>query len=79
MTIQNCYRLLEGFEKIIDGRTPQPPEHRDWGDVILNAKTRARLMKEHIAKLEARGFKLPVEVKEPVTKLKEKSDGKKST
>ena len=49
MTLATCKNLLEQWEMIIDGRTPEPIGHKHWGNVILDAKVRAEAMKERIA------------------------------
>ena len=53
MTLENCEKLLEHFNKIIDGRIPRPEGHKNWQDVISNAKLRAEEMKLHIKRKTA--------------------------
>ena len=50
MTLDNCKKLLEHYEKIVDGRTVAPASqtHINWNDVISNAKVRAKEMEKRI-------------------------------
>ena len=50
MTLENCRRLLKHFNDIADGTIPKPEGHKDWGDVIYNAKIRAAEMEKRIAR-----------------------------
>ena len=93
MTLENCHRLLKHFNDLADGTIEKPFGHKDWEDVVYNAKLRALLMQKKIEELEAPGFRaargLPEVVKEDlkevvkedlkeVVKPKEKKvDGKK--
>ncbi len=73
MTLENCQRLLKHYNDLADGTIPQPFGHKDWADVVYNAKLRAKAMKERIA----HKMTLPKYahlLKE--TKSKEKKDGK---
>lgn len=54
MTLANCKILLKQFENIIDGTVKPPNGHKNWADVIHNAKVRAKLMKERIQKKESK-------------------------
>ena len=79
MTLENAQRLLKHFNDLADGTIPKPFGHKDWADVVYNAKVRASLMKEKIKELESPEFRaargLPEIVKE--TKPKAKPHGKK--
>ncbi len=55
MTLENCKRLLKHFEALADGTISRPVGHKDWQDVVYNAKLRAEVMKDRIA----RKMKLP--------------------
>jgi len=48
MTLENCKILLKQFNDIIDGTVPKPFGHKDWADVIANAKYRAKAMEARI-------------------------------
>ena len=80
MTLENCQRLLKHYNDLADGTIPQPFGHKDWADVVFNAKLRAKAMEERIAhKLEGRSNLTRavyghLSVKE--NKPKEKKDGK---
>ncbi len=77
MTYQNCKRLLQHFNDLVDGTIS--PKHSRWGDVIENAKVRAIEMKKRLDWYESDGFRvkhnLPALVK--VEETKTKSKGKK--
>ncbi len=82
MTLENAYVFLKHFNDLADGTIPQPFGHKDWADVVHNAKLRAADMEKKIAELESPEFRtargLPKIVKEEEeTKPKGKSDGKK--
>ena len=49
MTLENCQRLLKHFNDLADGTIPPKIGHKDWHDVIANAKVRAKAMEERIA------------------------------
>jgi len=48
MTLENCKKLLKHFNNIVDGTIPEPEGHKDWKDVIHNAKIRAAEMEKRI-------------------------------
>ena len=55
MTLENCQRLLKHYKDLADGTVKQPFGHKDWPDVVANAKVRAKAMEERIAhKLEGK-------------------------
>ena len=76
MTLQNAERLLKHYNNLVDGTIPQPLGHKDWADVVANAKVRAAAMKERVDWYKSDGFRvkhnLPplVEPKEPKPKGK---------
>ncbi len=77
MTLENANRLLKHYNDLADGTIPQPIGHKDWADVVANAKVRAKAMKERVDWYNSDGFRtkhgLP-----PTEKPKEtKSKGKK--
>ena len=49
MTLENCQKLLKHFNDLADGKIPRPVGHKDWADVVANAKVRAKVMEERIA------------------------------
>ena len=81
MTLENAQRLLKHFNELADGTIPQPFGHKDWADVVYNAKLRAVQMKEKIEFLSTDDFRtihnLPLIEKPKVTKKEVKKDGKK--
>ena len=56
MTLENCQRLLKHYNDLADGTIPQPLGHKDWADVIANAKVRAKAMKERVDWYKSDGF-----------------------
>lgn len=80
MTLQNCQRLLKHFQDLADGTIEKPFGHKDWKDVVANAKTRAKAMEERIARKLMRPqyahLKPKPKVKE--TKSEDKKDGSSS-
>ncbi len=83
MTLENCQRLLKHFNDLADGTIPQPLGHKDWADVIANAKIRAKAMEERVTWKTSEGFRRKHNIPEPVvevkeTKPKEKKDGNSS-
>ena len=75
MTLANCERLLKHYNDLVDGTIPKPVGHKDWADVVANAKVRAKAMEERIAHKKT----LPMYANvAPVFKPVEKKDGKKS-
>jgi|TARA_R100000093_G_C1928619_1_gene67996 hypothetical protein len=48
MTLENCRRLLKHYNDLVDGTIPAPEHHKDWNDVIHNAKLRAAEMEARI-------------------------------
>jgi len=49
MTLVNCQRLLKHYNDLADGTIPKPFGHKDWQDVVYNAKLRAKEMEKRIA------------------------------
>jgi hypothetical protein len=49
MTLENCQRLLKHYSDLADGAVHQPQGHKDWADVMANARARAKVMEERIA------------------------------
>ena len=49
MTLQECKRLLKHFNDLADGTIKQPFGHKDWADVVYNAKLRAVEMEKKVA------------------------------
>ena len=87
MTLQECERLLKHFNDLADGTIAKPVGHKNWEDVISNAKVRAEEMEKKIAWLMKAPHlphnhpKKEVNVVPKGTKVdltKEKEDGKKS-
>ena len=68
MTLENCQRLLKHFNDLADGTITQPFGHKDWSDVVHNAKVRAVEMKKRVEWYNSDAFKvkhgLPLTVKE---------------
>ena len=48
MTLEECKRLLKHFNELADGTINQPVGHKDWADVVYNAKLRAVEMEKAI-------------------------------
>tara|TARA_Y100000310_G_C20634080_1_gene790254 strand:+ start:1569 stop:1802 length:234 start_codon:yes stop_codon:yes gene_type:complete len=48
MTLENCKRLLKHYQDLADGTISKPFGHKDWADVIENAKVRAKVMEDRI-------------------------------
>ena len=48
MTLSECRRLLKHFNELADGTVQKPFGHKDWADVVYNAKVRAEEMKKAI-------------------------------
>lgn len=76
MTLANCQRLLKHFNDLADGTIPQPFGHKDWADVVTNAKIRAKAMEERIAHKMTLPMYAYLLEKPKETKPKEKKDGK---
>ena len=83
MTLENCQRLLKHYNALADGTIKQPFGHKDWSDVVHNAKVRATEMKKRVDWYNSDEFKvkhgLPLEepkAEEPKAK-ETKSKGKK--
>ena len=79
MTLENCQKLLKHFNDLADGTIPMPFGHKDWADVVFNAKVRAAEMQKRVDHKSSDDFRLkhglPV-LEKPKTKSKEKKDGK---
>ena len=75
MTLKNCQRLLKHFNDLADGTISKPFGHKDWSDVVHNAKLRAKVMEVRIThKLTLP--KYANSVKEEVKSKKVEKDGK---
>ena len=76
MTLQECKRLLKHFQDLADGTIEQPFGHKDWADVVYNAKVRAVEMEKKIEFLSTDDFRarrnLPLVEKPKETKSKGK-------
>ena len=68
MTLANCQVLLKHFNDLADGTIPKPFGHKDWADVVANAKIRAVEMKKRVDWYNSDGFRakhgLPAVVEE---------------
>ncbi|KKN18386.1 hypothetical protein LCGC14_0956370 [marine sediment metagenome] len=71
MTLENAQKLLKHYNDLADGTISKPFGHKDWADVIYNAKVRAVEMQKKVDE-----YPKPVEVKENKP-TKVKTDGKK--
>ena len=49
MTLENCERLLKHYKELADGTIEKPFGHKDWSDVVYNAKVRATEMEKRVA------------------------------
>ena len=82
MTLRNCQILLKHYNELVDGTITAPVGHKDWADVVDNAKVRAKSMEERVARYNSDIFKnkygIPLEKPKEI-KPKEKKDVKKST
>ncbi len=58
MTLANCKILLKHYQDLVDGTIPRPVGHKDWADVIANAKVRAALMEINIERKTKRYIEL---------------------
>ena len=80
MTLENCQVLLKHYNDLVDGTIPQPVGHKDWHDVITNAKVRAKLMEARIAHKSSDSFRakhgLPLLEQPKETKPEVKKSGK---
>ncbi len=76
MTLANCQVLLKHFNDLTDGTIPKPFGHKDWADVVANAKVRAKLMQIRVDWYNSDGFRqkhgLPAVVKEEPKETKPK-------
>ncbi len=75
MTFANCQRLLKHYNDLADGTIKQPFGHKDWADVVTNAKVRAVEMQKRLDWYNSDAFRvkhnLPQkEVKETKSKVK---------
>ncbi len=81
MTLENCQKLLKHYNELIDGTIPKPFGHKDWQDVIYNAKVRAAEMQKRIEWKTSDGFKtkhgIPISVPQKVVQKETKSKEKK--
>ena len=80
MTLENCQRLLKHFNDLADGTITQPLGHKDWADVVANAKVRAVEMEKRVVKKSTDAFRtkhgLPILEKPKETKPEVKKSGK---
>ena len=72
MTLENCQRLLKHYNDLADGTITQPFGHKDWNDVVYNAKLRVVEMEKRIKHKLLHPKYANLDVKEV------KKDGKKS-
>ena len=76
MTLENAQRLLKHFNDLADGTIPKPFGHKDWQDVVHNAKVRAERMKVKVERYNSEEFRmkhgLPILEKPKETKPKGK-------
>ena len=76
MTLENCQRLLKHYNDLADGTIPKPFGHKDWADVVANAKVRAAIMQKRVDHKSSDSFRtkhnLPLLEKPKETKSKEK-------
>ena len=49
MTLENCQKLLKHYQDLADGTIEKPFGHKDWSDVVHNAKIRATEMEKRVA------------------------------
>ena len=79
MTLENCQRLLKHFNDLADGTIPKPFGHKDWADVVYNAKVRGVEMEKRIVWKSSDAFRskhnLPL-LEKP--KVEVKKSGKRS-
>ncbi len=57
MTLEECKRLLKHFNDLANGTIKQPFGHKDWVDVVYNAKLRAVEMEKKIDFLSTDDFR----------------------
>ena len=73
---------MKHSKALADGTIPKPFGHKDWEDVVYNAKVRAALMKIRVDWKSSEAFRakhnLPNPEKPKETKSKEKKDAKRS-
>ena len=72
MTLENCQRLLKHYQDLADGTIEMPFGHKDWGDVVANAKVRASEMEKRVAKK----LNLPQNYNHPLNAEKRKAEEK---
>ena len=78
MTLENCQRLLKHYNDLADGTIKQPFGHKDWADVVYNAKLRAVVMKRKVDWKSSPEFRAKHNIPEPEKpEVKTKSKGKK--
>ena len=77
MTLENCKRLLKHFNDLADGTIPQPFGHKDWADVVYNAKVRAALMQKRVDWKSSEAFRTKHNIPNPEKPKETKSKGKK--
>ena len=77
MTLENCKILLKHYNDLADGTIPKPFGHKDWADVVYNAKVRATEMEKRVAHKSSEAFRAKHNIPNPEKpKSKEKKDGK---
>ena len=79
MTLENIKKLLKHYQELADGTIEKPFGHKNWSDVVHNAKIRATEMEKRVAYKSSDEYRtrhnLPL-LEKP--KSKEKKDGNKS-
>ena len=58
MTYTNAVRLLKHYNDLADGTIEAPFGHKDWADVVANAKVRAKKMQERVDWYESDAFRV---------------------
>ena len=58
MTLENCERLLKHYKELADGTIEKPFGHKNWEDVVYNAKVRATEMKKRVEWYKSDAFKV---------------------
>ena len=72
MTLENCQRLLKHYNDLADGTIPKPFGHKDWADVVYNAKVRAVEMQKRVDRKSSEAFRTKHNIPEPEKETKSK-------